>query len=87
MTRHRELMRLNDILEEELKNLKETDIMGPRTRMEFNRRKKAAGSSVGNEEAVHKQRMSKAYNFTSIDKILRLQKEDQLRIARDMFGA
>mgnify|MGYP003324445817 CR=1 FL=1 len=80
-------MRLIDILEEEQKNLKETDIMGPRTRVEFNRRKKTAGSSVGNEEAVHKQRISREYDFSSFDRILQLSKVEQLRIARSMFAA
>ena len=44
MVRHLEMVRLNEILEEDLRNLKETDVMGPMTRMEFNLRKQSAGS-------------------------------------------
>jgi len=78
--RYRELMRLNDLLEEDLRNLKETDLMGPTTRAEFNRRKKAAGPSVSSEE-----RKLGKYDFSKFDEILQQRKSEQLKIARSMF--
>jgi len=48
--RHLEMTRLNDILEEDLRNLKDTDIMGPMTRMEYNFRK--AGGSVSEPKFI-----------------------------------
>ena len=36
-------MRLNELLEEDLRTLKETDFMGPTTRAEFNRKKALSG--------------------------------------------
>ena len=73
-------MRLNDLLEEDLRNLKETDLMGPTTRAEFNRRKKAAGPSVSSEE-----RKLGKYDFSKFDEILQQRTSEQLKIARSMF--
>ena len=77
-------MRLNDLLEDDLRNLKETDLMGPTTRAEFNRRKKTAGPSISSEE--RKLIREKSYDFSNIDEILRQRKSDQLRIMRKKFG-
>ena len=77
-------MRLNDLLEDDLRTLKETDLMGPTTRAEFNRRKKAAGPSISSEE--RKLIREKSYDFSNIDEILRQRKSDQLRIMRKKFG-
>lgn len=64
MMRHRNLIRLNDLLEEDLRNLKETDLMGPWTRAEFNKRKEAAANpSVS-------QQHSKKHNFAMLDQML-----------------
>merc|ERR1719330_1103701 len=77
-TRHLEMMRLNGILEEDLRNLKETDFMGPITRTEYNFRKKAAGGSVD----IERQLVDKsAHNFSSFNEILKQKKSEQLRIA------
>jgi len=81
--RHRELMRLNDLLEEDLRNLKETDIMGPTTRAEFNRRKKAAASPSASSE--ERKLGNEVYDFSNFDDILQQRKSEQLRIARSMF--
>ena len=77
-------MRLNDLLEDDLKNLKETDFMGPTTRAEWNRRKKAAGPSVSEERKLFRE---KSYDFSNFDEILKERKSEQLRIMRKMFGS
>jgi hypothetical protein len=84
MRKYRELMRLNDLLEEDLRTLKETDLMGPTTRAEFNRRKKAAGPPVSEERKMIRE---KSYDFSNIDEILQQRKSDQLRIMRKKFGS
>jgi hypothetical protein len=55
-------MRLNDLLEEDLQTLKEADLMGPTTRAEFYRRKKAAGPSINSSEE-RKLIREKSYDF------------------------
>mmetsp|Transcript_11454 Transcript_11454/g.16684 ORF Transcript_11454/g.16684 Transcript_11454/m.16684 type:complete len:689 (-) Transcript_11454:183-2249(-) len=83
--RYRELMRLNDLLEEDLRTLKETDFMGPTTRAEFNRRKKsAAGPSVNSRD---RRLFKKAFKDSSfLDGIRQQPKSEQLRLMRSMFG-
>jgi hypothetical protein len=76
-------MRLNDLLEEDLRTLKETDFMGPTTRAEWNRRKLLAASP---EEEQKLDKKSK-FDFSHFDKILQERKSDQLKIARNKFGA
>lgn len=60
--RHRDLVRLSELLEEDLRNLKETDLMGPWTRAEFNRRKLAT--------ADPSEQKSKKYDMRILDKML-----------------
>ncbi len=76
-------MRLNDLLEEDLRTLKETDFMGPTTRAEFNRRKEAAAAFSSEERKLDKQAV---HEFSNFDEILKQRKSDQLTIARSMFG-
>ena len=74
-------MRLNDLLEEDLRNLKETDFMGPTTRAEWNRRRKDTGRKLMEED--------KSYgfkNFKNFDEILQKSKSEQLDIARNLFS-
>jgi len=78
--RHLKMIRLNKILEEDLRNLKETDFMGPMTRIEYNLRKKAAGVDV-ERQLVDKS----AYNFTNFNEIFKQKKSEQLRIARSLY--
>jgi hypothetical protein len=75
-------MRLNDLLEEDLRTLKETDFMGPTTRAEWNRRKLLAASP-------EEQKLGKKpkFDFSHFDEILQERKSDQLKIARNKFGA
>ena len=75
-------MRLNDLLEEDLKHLKETDFMGPTTRAEFNRRKALAGPT----KEERKLGKDVKFDFSSFDEILQERKSDQLKIARSMFS-
>ena len=75
-------MRLNEILEDDLRNLKETDFMGPTTRAEYNYRKKLAEEKKGNFFRWTKP----TYDFSSFDEILTKRKSDQLKIAKSMFG-
>ena len=83
MRRYRELMRLNDILEEDLRVLKETDFMGPTTRAEYNRRKAGEpGPSISNRE---RRRLKKTYDSSSLEQILQQPKSEQLRIMRVLF--
>ncbi len=74
---------MNELLEEDLRTLKETDLMGPTTRAEFNRRKKL--STDPEEERKLNKRVKR--DFSSFDEILKESKSDQLNIARNMFGA
>ena len=79
-------MKLNELLEEDLRTLKETDFMGPTTRAEYNRRKMlAAGGADGKDRNLRKEAKVK-YNFEKFDDILKQKKSDQLKIARQMFG-
>lgn len=58
-------MRLNDLVERDLQTLQETDLMGPWTRAEYNRRKLAAKDpSAGQEQEPKK------YDFTTLDRML-----------------
>ena len=77
-------MRLNDLLEDDLRNLKETDLMGPTTRAEYNRRKKLTAGPSGNSEERKLRKPS--YDFSSFDEILQQKKSEQLKIMRNMFG-
>ena len=74
---------MNELLEEDLRTLKETDLMGPTTRAEFNRRKRL--STDPEEERKLNKRVKR--DFSSFDEILKERKSDQLNIARNMFGA
>jgi len=76
-------MRLNDILEEDLRMLKETDFMGPTTRAEFNRRKaEDSDLSISDRE---RRRLKKTYGSSSLDRILEQPKSEQLKIMRVLF--
>ncbi len=81
--RHRELMRLNELMEDDMRNLKETDFMGPTTRAEWNYRKALA---EGNQDQANLRNKRPAYDFSSFDDILKQRKSDQLKIAKSMFG-
>ena len=87
MVRHRELLRLNDILEEDLRNLKETDIMGPTTRMEYNfRKRQTAVPFDGTRTSSAERKMKRAsFDFEVFDDILQKKKGEQLDIARALF--
>ena len=78
-------MIMNEKLEEDLRTLKETDLMGPTTRAEFNRRKKL--SADPEEERKLNKKRGKKFDFSNFNKILQEKKSDQLKIARSMFGA
>ena len=78
-------MRVNDLLEEDLRTLKETDIMGPTTRAEYNRRKEAAqDDSVNNQE---RKMVKEKYDFSKFDQILKQRKLEQLNKLKNTFGA
>lgn len=72
MRRHRELLRLNELLEEDLRNLKETDVMGPTTRMEYNfRKRQAAGPSDDTRASSEERKMKRAsFDFEVFNDIL-----------------
>lgn len=82
--RFRELMRLNDILEEDLRTLKETDLMGPTTRREYNRRKEAANANI--DPVERQQRALKKHDFSKLDNILFQRRLDQLRMGKRQQG-
>ena len=87
--KYRELMRLNDLLEEDLRTLKETDLMGPTTRAEWNRRQ-ALKAQTGVADTAEERLLGKApkfEDFSSFDDITKRSKSEQLRIARHVFGA
>lgn len=87
MNTHRHLLKLNEILDEDLKNLKETDFMGPTTRAEWNYRKMLKEQGTDTDGGKSKLRQKKAsYDFSSFDEILQQKKTDQLKIARNMFA-
>ena len=89
MRKYRELMRLNDLLEEDLLTLKETDFMGPTTRAEWNRRQ-ALKAQAGMTETAEERLLGKQpkfEDFSSFEDITKHSKVDQLRIARHVFGA
>lgn len=75
---------MNERLEEDMRNLKETDFMGPTTREEWNLRKKQGGGSDEDHNFLRKQKT--AFDFSSFDQILNERKSDQLKIAKSMFG-
>jgi len=79
-------MRVNDLLEEDLRTLKETDFMGPTTRAEFTRRKKAAAAASPDSEERKLDKLAESH-FSSFDEILKKKKSEQLEVARSMFGA
>ncbi len=76
---------MNERLEEDLATLVETDLMGPTTRAEFNRRK--ALESADTEQEDRNLGKPPKFDFSSFDEILLEKKAEQLRIARAMFGA
>ena len=76
-------MKLNEKLEEDLRTLKETDIMGPTTRAEYNRRKMLSAKP----EEERNLRKGGKFDFSNFDEILQERKADQLEIARRNFGA
>lgn len=80
-------MRMNELLEEDLRTLKETDIMGPVTRAEYNRRKKAAAAASDVNDEQRKLDKKPSYDFSSFDEILKKKKSEQLEVARTMFGS
>jgi len=83
--RYRQLTVMNERLEEDMRTLKETDLMGPNTRAEYNRRKKLSADPP--EEEVRYLGKRPKFDFSNFDEILQERKSDQLKIARDMFGA
>ena len=76
-------MRLNELMEEDLRTLKETDFMGPTTRAEYNRRKKL----TADPEKERELRKGVNYEFSNFEDIKKESKADQLEIARALFGA
>ncbi len=75
---------MNERLEEDLLTLKETDLMGPTTRAEFNRRKLITANLEQEDRHLGKEPQ---INFSNFDEILQERKSEQLKIARDNFGA
>jgi len=63
--RFRNLMKLNEHLEEDLRTLKESDLMGPSTRAEFNRRR---DMKLSPEERERK--LKNKPDFSKLDKVL-----------------
>ncbi len=84
MRRYRELMRINDLLEQDLRTLKETDFMGPTTRAEFNRRK--AAEPVDPISKRERKMVKAKYDYTKLDEIRKQPKSEQLRIMRVLLG-
>mmetsp|Transcript_18541 Transcript_18541/g.21397 ORF Transcript_18541/g.21397 Transcript_18541/m.21397 type:complete len:712 (+) Transcript_18541:74-2209(+) len=81
MRRHRQLMIMNEKLEEDLLILTETDFMGPTTRAEFNYRK----SLSADPEEERKLNKEVKFDFSSFDEILQKKKSEQLKIARSLY--
>ena len=80
-------MRLNDLLEEDLRTLKETDFMGPTTRAEFNRRKNAASGPSANTRSEDQKSIERVVSDPSVlDNIRQQPTSEQLRIMRVVFG-
>jgi hypothetical protein len=79
--RYRELLRLEEIFEEDLRTLKETDIMGPKTRAEFNRRKllREGGDPTGQERHLKK------FDFSKMDQVLFQRKLQQMQAMKKQF--
>jgi len=71
--KYRNLMRTNELLEEDLRTLKETDLMGPTTRAEFNRRKNA-----NLNPAERERKLKNKMDFTKLDKILFQRRYEQM---------
>ena len=82
---HRLIYRGNfDSWQEDLLTMKETDLMGPGTRAEFNRRKLISADPAQENWYLGKR---PKFDFSNIDEILQERKSDQLKIARARFGA
>ncbi len=80
-------MRLNDLLEEDLKILKETDFMGPATRAEWNRRKRLQTADDPTVTSQDRKLIKEALKgFTNFDEIRALSKTEQLKVMRSVFG-
>ncbi len=80
-------MRLNALLEEDLKILKETDFMGPTTRAEWNRRKRLQDAADPTVSSQDRRLVKEALkDFTNFDEIRALPKPEQLKIMRNVFG-
>lgn len=73
--RYRELLRLEEIFEEDLRKLKETDIMGPKTRAEFNRRKLLREGA----DPSMQDRNLKKFDFSKMDQVLFQRKLEQMQ--------
>lgn len=87
MARFRELVRLNNLLEEDLRTLKETDFMGPTTRAEWNRRRKNSGTLDPTVTSEERKLLKGATNdFTNMEQIQNLPKTEQLRLMKSVFG-
>ncbi len=86
MRRHRQLLTLNKLLEEDMKNLKETDFMGPTTRAEWNYRKRLTESAATSGGQQYFRQNKPTFDFSSFDEILQRKKSDQLKIAKSLFG-
>lgn len=74
---------MNERMEEDLRTLKETDLMGPNTRAEYNRRKRLQEDF---QEERHLRKTPK-FDFSNFDEILQERKSEQLKIARAKFDA
>jgi len=73
MHRFRNLMKLNEKLEEDLRTLKETDLMGPATRAEFERRK-----NMDLDPAERERKLKNKPDFSKLDKVLAQRRYEQL---------
>jgi len=76
--RFRDLMIMNEHLERDLENLKETDIMGPSTRAEYNRRKMLAAAAADPSVLEQKQNLQK-FDFSKMDQVLLQRRQEQMK--------
>ena len=90
---------LNEILENDLRTLKETDFMGPTTRAEFNRRKRQAeGQSMEGQNTMESRKLSgnegyymqlsekQEYYFSKLDEMLHEKRSERMKNEQGMFG-
>ena len=73
-------------IEDDIRNLKETDFMGPRTRAAYNRMKYGSDKQSQRSSQQRKLEQVENYDFSKLDEYLHQQRLQKMRYSKGMFG-